>query len=197
MGSPSAIRDRISRWKNDLMTPEMVAAGRVGQHREEGRGDLPRVRAGAAARERARLRRSHREGRRALHGARGRQGALRAPVPVRPRRRVPGHEPDPDGADRRARLAPPKPLRRRRRRPVDLQLARREGRPHPQVREAVPGTKVVRLEQNYRSTQTILDAANRVIAHNKGRKGKNLWTDLGSGREERGSSRRWTKRPRR
>jgi DNA helicase-2/ATP-dependent DNA helicase PcrA len=41
--------------------------------------------------------------------------------------------------------------------------------------------KVVRLEQNYRSTQTILDAANAVIAHNRGRMGKSLWTDLGRG----------------
>ncbi len=41
--------------------------------------------------------------------------------------------------------------------------------------------EVVRLEQNYRSTQTILDAANAVIANNRGRKPKNLWTDLGQG----------------
>lgn len=42
--------------------------------------------------------------------------------------------------------------------------------------KAFPGAKVVRLEQNYRSTQNILGAANAVIAHNEGRKGKTLWT---------------------
>ena len=40
---------------------------------------------------------------------------------------------------------------------------------------------MVRLEQNYRSTQTILDAANAVIRNNRGRKPKTLWTELGQG----------------
>ena len=47
--------------------------------------------------------------------------------------------------------------------------------------EQYPGARVIRLEQNYRSTQSILDAANAVIAHNQGRKGKHLWTSNGTG----------------
>ena len=47
--------------------------------------------------------------------------------------------------------------------------------------EQYPGARAIRLEQNYRSTQSILDAANAVIAHNQGRKGKHLWTSNGSG----------------
>ena len=44
-----------------------------------------------------------------------------------------------------------------------------------------PGAKVVLLEQNYRSTQNILSAANAVIGHNFDRKDKRLWTDVGAG----------------
>ncbi len=44
-----------------------------------------------------------------------------------------------------------------------------------------PEARVIKLEQNYRSTQNILDAANAVISNNTGRKDKSLWTDKGAG----------------
>ena len=43
------------------------------------------------------------------------------------------------------------------------------------------GAKTIKLEQNYRSTETILDAANTVISHNTQRKDKKLWSDMGKG----------------
>jgi len=47
--------------------------------------------------------------------------------------------------------------------------------------EKVRGTKIVKLEENYRSTQNILNAANSVIRHNFGRRGKELWSNKGEG----------------
>jgi DNA helicase-2/ATP-dependent DNA helicase PcrA len=44
-----------------------------------------------------------------------------------------------------------------------------------------PGATVRKLERNYRSTQTILDASGALVAHNQGRRGKTLWTDAGAG----------------
>ena len=44
-----------------------------------------------------------------------------------------------------------------------------------------PNARTIRLEQNYRSTQHILDAANAVIEHNEGRQEKRLWSELGQG----------------
>ncbi|MBV8989446.1 MAG: UvrD-helicase domain-containing protein [Solirubrobacterales bacterium] len=49
--------------------------------------------------------------------------------------------------------------------------------------DTFPDARVVKLEQNYRSTQTILDAANAVIRNNRAQKPKSLWTDLGQGDE--------------
>jgi DNA helicase-2/ATP-dependent DNA helicase PcrA len=46
-----------------------------------------------------------------------------------------------------------------------------------------PDATVIKLEQNYRSTQTILSAANALIANNRGQKPKELWTDVGEGDE--------------
>lgn len=46
-----------------------------------------------------------------------------------------------------------------------------------------PGAQVIRLEQNYRSTGHILAAANALIANNRQRHGKNLWTDMGEGQQ--------------
>ena len=46
-----------------------------------------------------------------------------------------------------------------------------------------PNATSILLEQNYRSTQTILNAANAVIGHNQGRKPKNLWSDAGDGEQ--------------
>ena len=50
-----------------------------------------------------------------------------------------------------------------------------------QFEQDYKGSNVIRLEQNYRSTATILNAANAIISHNTGRMGKNLWTDGNDG----------------
>jgi DNA helicase-2/ATP-dependent DNA helicase PcrA len=50
-----------------------------------------------------------------------------------------------------------------------------------QFEDAFPDVTTIVLDQNYRSTQTVLDAANSVIAHNSSRKPKQLWTDQGQG----------------
>jgi DNA helicase-2/ATP-dependent DNA helicase PcrA len=50
-----------------------------------------------------------------------------------------------------------------------------------QLKKEFPGIREIKLEQNYRSTSTILNAANAIIAHNSDRLGKELWTDSGEG----------------
>ena len=132
--------------------------------------------------ERGRLRRpadAHRPGARALpRGAR----ALAEGVPLRPRRRVPGHEPRAVPAAPAAGREAPQRLRRRRPGPVDLRLPRRRHPQHPRVR-----ARLRRDAGRSRSSRTTarrtrsFDAANAVIAHNRERKPKNLWSELGEG----------------
>jgi DNA helicase-2/ATP-dependent DNA helicase PcrA len=52
-----------------------------------------------------------------------------------------------------------------------------------QFERSFPRATVRKLERNYRSTQTILDAAGNVVANNRGRRGKKLWTDAGAGQK--------------
>ena len=103
-------------------------------------------------------------------------------VRSRPRRRVPGHQPRPVPAAQAARRRRAQPDRRRRHRPGHLQLPPGRHPQHPQLRERLRRRGLIKLEQNYRSTRAILDAANAVIAHNTQRRPKTLWTDKDGGR---------------
>ena len=82
-----------------------------------------------------------------------------------------------------ARREAPQPVRRRRRRPVDLLAgAARTSATSSTSSATSPNATVVKLEQNYRSTQLILDAAHAVVSRNTARKDKKLWTENAGGR---------------
>ena len=110
---------------------------------------------------------------------------LPAALPLSARRRIPGHQRRAISVAAAAGAAAQEYVLRRRRRPVDLWLARRRDRQHPEIRDDFPGALVVRLEENYRSTPQILAAAAGLIAHNRGRLGKTLWTAGRRGRKGR------------
>ena len=120
-----------------------------------------------------------------------RAGALPAALPARPRRRVPGHQPRAERAGaccsatehRNVCVVGDSDQSIYSFRGADI-------RNILEFEEAFPDATVVVLEQNYRSTQTILDAANAVIANNLGRKPKELWTDAGQRRDDRPLPRR-------
>ncbi len=87
---------------------------------------------------RARLRRPAARGGAALPGGARGPGAIPGPVALPPRRRVPGHEPPAVPVGQGPRGGAPEPLRRGRRRPVDLLLARRRHPQHPGLRARLP-----------------------------------------------------------
>ena len=184
------------------------------------------LRARPAPHERDGLRRPAVPDRQPARALRRRPRALRARLPPRARRRVPGHQPRPVPAaaaarrgrrDRRARGAGEPP---RRAPPYAGPVGHRnlavvgddaqsiysfrgaDIRNILDFQEDFPDARVVKLEQNYRSTETILSAANAVIANNRGGIAKRLWSELGTGRADpaaraRGRARRGPLRRRR
>ena len=163
-----------------------LAARTVEPARRADRQGLREVPDRAEGQQRARLRRSAAQDGGAVRDVGADAELLRQQVPLRDGRRVPGHQPPAVPADQAARRGPPQPRGRRRSRSVDLQVARRRPPQHPRLRARLSATRtIVRLEQNYRSTQIILDAASAVISQNRNRKDKRLWTDRKGGAQHR------------
>ena len=155
---------------------------------EGARRGLPALPAAAAPGARHGLRRPDHDHGAPAAGVPRRRRALPPPVPARAGRRVPGHQPRPVHAGARAG--------RHRRGPgartaelcvvgdADQSIYAFRGatiRNIDEFERDYPDATTILLEQNYRSTQRILKAANPVIARNTGRRPKNLWTDSGDG----------------
>ena len=187
---PKSIRAAISNAKNELVDFETFA--RAGQWHlpREGLGCLPPVSAAPPRGVGDGLRRLADGDRRAVRSLSQGAGALPGPVPLHPGGRVPGHQPRPvpAGAD----CSPPgiatcassaTPTR------ASTPSAAPTSATSWNSSATIPTPRVIVLDRNYRSTQTILDAANAVIANNPGRKPKHLWTDLGEGVADHGVSR--------
>ena len=134
-GAPRPPRGRRRRTRRDAAAAAAEArrAGRAGRRLRPLPASCCRETAASTSATRSRWRCS------SLRESAGGARVARRPLPVHPRRRVPGHEPRPVGARRAARGAPSQRDRRRRRRPVDLPLPRRRDQQHPGVPRPLPG----------------------------------------------------------
>ena len=197
---PAAVVRRPGQQPEERAGRPRDARGRPGRghaHRADARRGLRALPAAAARGQRARLRRPDHDDGQPAAGLPGRRRALPAPVPARAGRRVPGHQPRPVRAGPRADAAgrgdPPTPAELCVVGDADQSIYAFRGatiRNILEFEDDYPDATTILLEQNYRSTQTILSAANAVIARNPDRKPKNLWTDAGDGRADRRLRRR-------
>ena len=135
---PRAIRAQISGAKNRLLDAEDFARGAGLLLRGDRRRRLPHLREADARGQRDGLRRPARPHRQPVRALRRRPRALPAHVPLRPRRRVPGHQPRPVPAAAAADRGARQPDRRRRRVAVDLRLPPRRHPQHPRLRARLP-----------------------------------------------------------
>ena len=185
----------LRRPRTSCSTPRPTARPWARQFEEMVADVYDDLRARHAPHERDGLRRPAVPHRQPARAVRGRAHALRHRLPARARRRVPGHQP---------RAVPPAPAARggggpRRAAPRSSATATSRSSattPSRSTASAAPTCatswtsrttsrtpRVVKLEQNYRSTETILSAANAVIANNRGGIAKALWSDLGQGEQ--------------
>ena len=191
-----SMSNQVSDLKNELVDHETLRRQGRDDRRAAARRGLRALPGAPQGGQRPRLRRPDHDDGRPVPGLPRRRRALPAALPPRARRRVPGHQP-------RAVRPGPRAGRRRRRpgraatapgavAPAELCVVGDADQSIYAFRGAdirniedfeqdYPDATVVLLEQNYRSTQTILSAANAVIAKNPGRKDKRLWTDSGDG----------------
>jgi ABC transport system ATP-binding/permease protein len=179
--TPRGVHGYISLWKNELKDPERAAARPPTSSSASTPTSTPSTSPPPEG-GRDGLRRPAAQRRPPVPGAPRRARALPPALPAHPRRRVPGHQPGPE----RDRPAAARKWHQNvcvvgDTRSIGVQISRGRLPEHPAVRGRVPEVTTIVLDQNYRSTQTILDAANAVIEHNLERKPKHLWTDTGGG----------------
>ena len=196
---PRSFSAQVSNLKNELVDHETFAGpGRDAPGEDAGRG-LRALPAAAARGQRVRLRRPDHDDGAPAAGLPRRGRALPAPVPPRAGRRVPGHQPRAVRAG--AASSSPAATRALGVPPAELCVVGDADQSIYAFRGATirnildfeqdyPDATTILLEQNYRSTQTILSAANAVISRNASRKPKNLWSDAGRGRADRRLRRR-------